>query len=255
MTPLVFEEKKKLENHPFLKGNNIKNIEQLRCFMESHVYAVWDFMSLAKSLQHSIVPSSNLWIPTKINHSASARLINEIILGEETDLDLNGGYISHFEMYRQSMIEIGASTTAIDEFITVLTEQGLNKALALDSIPKEAKKFMKGTFKFIKTKKPHVVAAAFTFGRETIIPQMFTEIIKQLEINELEVPMFKYYLDRHIFLDSEEHGPAALKLIDDLTKNDIEVNEVENSAIESIKLRYNFWTSLSKRIKHVSTKK
>lgn len=250
MTEKVELEKKKLENHRFLSGNNIKSIEDLRTFMESHVYAVWDFMSLAKSLQHHIVPSGNLWIPNKLNHSESARLINEIILGEETDLGFNNtGYISHFELYRQAMIEIGANVKPIDEFIKVLSEKGLKEALQLECIPIEAKRFMKGTFKFIKSKKSYNIAAAFTFGRETIIPQMFIKIIEQLNMNKLDVPIFMYYLDRHIFLDSEEHGPASLKLINELINSNEDFIDAEKNALIAIKLRYKFWTELSKRIK------
>ncbi len=243
----ILKEKQNLESHPFLLGDNINNVENLRIFMETHVFAVWDFMSLLKSLQHFFVPSGNLWIPNDLNHSSSARLINEIILLEETDEDLKGEFSSHFELYLKGMEEIGANTSVIKEFIEILKTDGLEKALALESIPKEAREFMLGTFSFIESKKPHCIAAAFTFGRETVIPQMFIKILNQLNKNNINAPTLKYYLERHIFLDEEKHGPTSLKIVENLIKNEKEKNEVIVASLEAIKLRYNLWSNLSKR--------
>ena len=45
-------------------------------------------------------------------------LVNEIVLAEESDVDLNGDPKSHFELYLESMIQIGASTKIINDFIS-----------------------------------------------------------------------------------------------------------------------------------------
>ena len=123
----INEHRNLLENHSLLVTNTIQTIEDLRVFMENHVFAVWDFMSLAKSLQHSIVPSGVIWVPTAENRSDAARIVNEIILCEETDLSIDGNsYISHFDLYKMAMIEIGADTSRIDDFIEQVKLHGLS---------------------------------------------------------------------------------------------------------------------------------
>lgn len=240
--------KQELENHDFLINNYLKNIEDIKKFMESHVFCVFDFMSLAKSLQNTIVPSSDLWIPNDLNHSESARLINEIITGEETDEDNNGGYCSHFALYLKGMEEIGANTSIIKEFINILNKtKNIDEALKYEKIPPEAKEFMEGTFSFIKSKKPYNVAAAFTYGRETVIPSMFLKILEQLNLNKNNIPTLIFYLERHIFLDGEEHGPASLKLVKNLVNNLDEEKEAIESAIKAIEYRIKFWDSLKNK--------
>ena len=71
-----------LENHSLLVTNTIQSLDDLRTFMKHHVFAVWDFMSLLKTLQHEIVPSGKLWLPTIGTRSDIARMINEIVLCE-----------------------------------------------------------------------------------------------------------------------------------------------------------------------------
>ena len=79
----ISETRKELINHPLYARLNSE--QAIANFMETHVYAVWDFMSLVKALQIDLTSVKLPWVPTKDN--VSRRLINEIVLGEESDID------------------------------------------------------------------------------------------------------------------------------------------------------------------------
>lgn len=243
----IQEHKNLLENHSLLVTNTIQTIDDLRIFMENHVFAVWDFMSLTKNLQHSIVPSGVVWVPTDENRSDAARLINEIILCEETDISVDGrSYMSHFDLYKMAMLEIGADTTRIDDFIEQVKKHGYPEFLNVlyDEKIWPAIDFVKSTFSTIENG-PHCVAASFCYGRETVLPNLFRRIIRQLNINSLDAPRFHYYLDRHIEVDGDDHGPGAEKIVEILCKNNpILIHEAENSAIEAIQARIKFFDAI-----------
>src|SRR5580704_18311388 len=86
-------------------------------FMEHHVFAVWDFMSLLKSLQRNLTCVELPWVPT--GPTGSRRLINDIVLVEESD-ERGDGFISHFELYLEGMAQAGADRAAIDAFIGLI---------------------------------------------------------------------------------------------------------------------------------------
>lgn len=239
----------KLENHPLLITNTIQTIDDLRLFMEHHIYAVWDFMSLAKALQHKICPSGNLWIPTKLQRT-SARLINEMILAEESDKDpFFEGYTSHFDLYCQAMAEIGADTKPVLKFIELVQHHGIDRALCVADIPEPSRQFMLSTFAVINRNHAHEIGAAFTYGRETVIPDMFKRLSSLLNFSKLTAPRFFYYLERHIEVDGGEHGPASLILMNELCEsNPIKKLETEQTAIQAIKDRIKFWDQVERKI-------
>ncbi len=213
----------------------MKNREELCRFMEIHVYVVWDFMCLLHNLKRLSYAGSSgyLWQPPNMMSYDSMRLLNEIILEEETDQLPDQSYSSHVDLYLKAMHEVGANTIPFESFL---------KTKNFNEIPEPAKSFVRTTFSFIHTNKIHVLASAFTYGRELIIPDLFIELLDKLNV---EAPLFRYYLDRHISLDREEHGPKALKLLDELVNNDpIKRKEVEETRIEAIKARDKLWREL-----------
>lgn len=243
-----------LKNHSLFEKGIIKDLTSLHIFMEHHVFAVWDFMSLIKSLQHHICPSSNCWVPNDRIRSGSARLINEIILAEETDLDVDGvSAICHHDLYAQAMMEVGADADLIEKWVDAVTDSGFHFAIENTDVPKASAKFMESTFEFIDTGKPHIIAAAFAFGRETIIPHMFSKLANQLNISKIDCPKFHYYLSRHISLDGETHGPQSLALVEDLCSHDPKhIHEAEQAALKAIRARIKFWDEVERAIKEDS---
>jgi hypothetical protein len=159
--------------------NEISALGDLRIFMEHHIYAVWDFMSLLKAMQINLTCTTIPWFP--VGNPVTRQLINEIVADEESDIDLNGEIKSHFELYLEAMQQCGADTKPVKQFLSSL-QQGktFNEAYALANVPLEAQKFVNSTFEIINNNQPHLQASSFTFGREDLIPNMFYSIVNDL---------------------------------------------------------------------------
>jgi len=216
--------------------SKIKNINDLQKFVETHIFAVWDFMSLLKSLQSQLTCTNTPWLPNK--NSKTAYLINEIVLAEETDINQVGERKSHYELYLEAIKSFGADTNDIDLFLNKLKNEDIFSAINSLNVPKEVKYFLEFTFKIIEEGKPHKVAAAFTFGRENLIPSMFTAILKNFQKNfpDQDISKLIYYFERHIELDEDEHGPMALEMVTELAGNDPEKwQEIEEVSVEALK--------------------
>lgn len=236
----------RLETHPLYR--EVKTLHHLQIFMESHVFAVWDFMSLLKSLQAGLTGITVPWIPSR--YPQSRRLINEIVLGEESDT-YGTTAISHFELYLKSMAESGAGTFSIDQLISELQAgKAFADALKLSAPPPEAAAFMQSTFGILGQNKLHVTAAAFTFGREDLIPEMFQRLVKDLRRNLQNVDAFEYYLNRHIEMDGDSHGPMALQMVEELCGfDDRKWQEAATAAQFALEARIQLWDGILGRIR------
>ena len=236
----------KLESHPVF--TNLNTLEELRYFMECHVFAVWDFMSLLKKLQEIYVPHGAPWLPN--SQGDVVRFINEIVMEEESDKaykDSISSYCSHFEIYLEAMREVGASTDKIDSFVGYVRSDGISTALINCIIPEHAKNFMKYTFDLIDRGKGHEIAASFAIGRESIVPLMFKRILDQTGVSSGTAQVFHYYLERHAHLDGEHHGQMALKLLDVLCKGEQKKKEEVNSeVVKSLEARITLWDEVLK---------
>lgn len=239
ITPEIINSfKSQLEDHTIYKA--VASIEDLQCFMQHHVYSVWDFMSLIKYLQSVIAPTQYPWSPH--GDSSVRRFINELVLEEESDqTNIAGEFSSHFELYLSAMQEIGADTLAPAEFLQVVKQQGINDALKLSTTPLPAREFNSTTFRFIQSNQPHQVAAALALGREHIIPGMFRSILKQIGVSEKQAPIFHFYLNRHIHLDEDFHAPLSLRLLNSLCDNEIKTQQAIDAAKQAVVARIKFW--------------
>ena len=236
-----------LINHPLY--NKIDSIDAIQRFMETHVFAVWDFMSLLKRLQLELTCASIPWIP--VGNPITRRLINEIVFGEESDVDQNGNAVSHFELYLQAMKDIGANTSPITSFINKL-EQGekWENALVNSGASQAAVQFVRNTMDCVENAPVHVVAGVFTYGREDLIPDMFISIVRELsEKGHSGAQTLVYYLERHIEIDGDEHGPMALQMIDELCQGDPKKkHESIHAAKQALQSRIELWNAINDQL-------
>lgn len=229
-------------NHSMYK--KILTVSDLKIMMETHVFAVWDFMSLLKRLQRDITCVELPWRPSPYPKKV-VRLINEIVLGEESDKNKNGDPIDHFTLYLEAMEELDANHSVLDQFVSTLDFSLLTKA---------QRNFVEFNLDLAMKGKIHEVAAAFFFGREKLIPDMFTTILNDLEKNlsraeQTRFPNLKYYLERHIEIDGGEHSHAAHDCLAALCGSDENKwEEAKIAGVTSLKLRSQLWDEVESRL-------
>lgn len=223
----------------------MEDIEDIRIFMQHHVYAVWDFMSLLKSLQFNLTCTSVPWFPK--GDGEASYLINEIVTGEESDITPDGVRMSHFEMYLKAMEQSGASTAPVHEFLKVLQEsRNLLPAFEAANLPPTVRDFMTFTFHVIATDQPHLLAAVFCFGREDLIPGMFYSLVNDISEGQPEnITLFKYYLERHIEVDGGIHSELALQMTARLCGDNEEYwKQAEAAVSAALQFRINLWNGV-----------
>jgi hypothetical protein len=242
----IYGIREEIIKHPVYTA--IKDLQDLRIFMEYHIYAVWDFMSLLKSLQINLTCTSIPWFP--VGSATTRSLINEIVAGEESDVDADGQQMSHFEMYLEAMQQCGANTSDFGTFIQALKAgKSREEAYELADAPIAARQFVDYTFGLIASKQVHQQASAFTFGREDLIPNMFYAMVGDLEQRfPAQLSKFKYYLERHIEVDGDHHSHLALAMTAELCDRDQKLQEAKVVAKASLQQRLNLWDGALEKI-------
>ena len=225
----------------------IQSPEDLRVFVEHHIICVFDFMSLLKSLQRDLSCVAVPWTP--VQDAKSARLIQQIAIDEEADPKANGKTQSHFEWYLEGMEEIGADTIPIRRLVKELANgASWESALSESALPKASQEFGATTAAFLDHDLP-LRAAVFFHGREEIIPEMFLPIVDNLGDEGLPCSAFRAYLKRHIELDSDEHGPAGLRLLSRLYKSHPNSEpRAERAALEALLSREGLWDAIARKL-------
>jgi hypothetical protein len=270
--------------------------------MESHVFAVWDFQSLLKAMQQRLTCTSIPWVPTP--DAEARRLVNEIVLDEESDALPEGGSASHFELYLHGMRNAGADTGPIDRMIETLragvsqvgkpaatVRQGTAERMGQDVVsqvgkpaatvrqgtaermgqdvdgspqggkpvatvvgdamreagaPEAAQAFVRHSFAVIESGSTHGIVAAFTYGREDVIPDMFRGLVSSLASRDPAWERFHWYLDRHIEADDEKHAPVCRRIMARLCGDDpakwAEASQVARACVES---RIALWDAIA----------
>lgn len=228
----------------------MKDARAMRIFMQYHCFAVWDFMALLKRLQQKLTCVEVPWHTP--DNMFAARMVNEIVVAEETDHKQDhSGYISHFDMYVDAMAEVGAETDTLRRF-TDLIREGMEwrRALERAQVPAAAAAFVTRTLEVCEDHPAYEVASYFLFGRENLIPDMFRRIIEGIaKADNLEIDAFRYYMDRHIGIDEEEHGPASQRMMRALCgTDDARWRLVRRAAEEALLARIALWDGIAKAI-------
>jgi hypothetical protein len=238
--------RQRVVGHPLY--GNLDTHQAIVTFMEHHVFAVWDFMSLLKSLQRNLTCVTVPWVPSA--HTGSRRLINDIVLVEESD-ELGGGFISHFELYVKGMAEASAETGVINGFIDLLRAgTSVPDALAQAGVPGPSAEFVATTWGFINSAPVHCQAGAFAFGREDLIPDMFQQVVAVHEKQGERLGTFVDYLARHIEVDGEEHTPMAMQMLADLCgEDDTKWQECTDTINQALAARVRLWDGILAAIK------
>jgi hypothetical protein len=239
--------RQELIEHPIYR--EIASADDVRTFMRHHVFAVWDFFSLLKRLQSEVTCVTTPWRPR--GYAEHGRFVLEIVLAEETDEDLGGGYTSHFELYRRAMDECGADTRPIDAFVAAL-EKGIDplEALELPAIPESVQGFVAHTLDVALNGSPAAVAASFCHGREDLLPDVLGALRASIGGLLGETPIFAHYIDRHIELDHDEHGPLARRLLAALTAGDPQAEQTaERVGLEAVLARTRLWDGIVDEIR------
>lgn len=232
----IAKKQAELRCHPMYQ--NLVSLNSIRVFMKYHVFAVWDFMSLLKALQREVTCVNIPWAVSKYSPEI-VRLINEIVLGEESDVDKEGNPTSHFALYIKAMEEVGADTSLILKFVD---------DLSVESLPVEIREMLEYHLSLAKNGKAHEVASSFFYGREKLIPEMFQSIVNVLKTSDLDCPSLIYYLERHIEVDGDAHGPMALKCLNELLTSEVASSEAVSVAKKSLDIRLRLWDFIQKEI-------
>ena len=228
---------------------SIATADGLRVFMEHHVFAVWDFMTLLKSLQRGLTCVDLPWVPTPDREAR--RLVNAIVLAEESDDDGRGGFASHFEVYLEAMTHAGADTGPIGRFLGAIREgRPVETALGLGEAPPAARTFARTTWGFVESGSIAAVASAFALGREDLIPDLFRGVVASLDAREPgRFGRFRHYLDRHVELDGDEHGPMAARMLAGVCGDDpVRWRDARFAAMTALEARLALWDGVLEEI-------
>ena len=236
---------KTLREHPLYQS--LKTHEDIQLFMENHVFAVWDFMSLLKALQHRFTSLTVPWTPSL--HPRICHLINEMVLVEESDAAANG--ISHFEWYLDAMDQAEANMESILKLLQAV-DAGEDSDDLWRSIPSGPDAFVRRTLSIARYAPSHVLAAEFVVGRENLIPEIFVQIVENMSSSEKDpLRHFVSYLKRHIEVDGEEHSVYSKQVLAlTIDEDDARLQECIDTAIKSLESRVALWDHIHQQIQN-----
>ncbi len=181
------------------------------------------------------------WVP--VGNPEMRRFVNQIVLLEESD-ESSQGVMSHFELYRLAMKEVGADPGPIDRATAALSMGArVDQALAAaSSAPPSALDFSRHTLSLLGDKSDAAVVGVFTLSREELIPDLFRSVVSGLERRGGKVRLLLEYLERHIEVDETDHGPMSRRMAESVCGDSPESwNEVLVAAEAALRARIRLW--------------
>ena len=194
-----------------------------------------------------ITPNNLPWTPNKNTKNGLVNFVNEIILCEESDYIEGIGYISHFEIYILAMKNMGAKTDQLDKLTSRIIDKGYNEKYLDDiDVTAEVKSFLKHDLEVSMNGTLPEIVGAFTLGREKVIPKMFGYILPAIKETSTSKHLITY-LERHIDIDGDRHGPLSMELLN-TSCSEKELSLAYATAIKSLELRLLVWDKVYENI-------
>ena len=148
------------------------------------------------------------------------------------------------------MVEIGADIAVIDAVLQQASRGDLAGAVRHRGIPASSARFLRTTQELISSGEVHAIAASFAYGRELLVPDLFRGLLDRLIVLELPCPTLRWYLERHITLDGDSHGPLAEKMVLTLAGNDPAAHQTVRTVRRQVVAdRAAFWDAIELRLR------
>jgi hypothetical protein len=135
----------------------------------------------------------------------------------------------------------------MEKLLTILQSgKCIQESIEATELPPSVKQFLHYTFQIAQEAPLHVKAAVFTFGREDLIPDMFTQILNKIYAEHPnKVSIFKYYIERHIEVDGGHHSQLATEMVTERCgKDPLKWKEATQAAIKSLEMRSLLWDAI-----------
>ena len=143
------------------------------------------------------------------------------------------------------MVEIDANTAVIDAVLQQASCGDLAGAVRHGGIPAPSARFLRTTQALIASGEVHGLAAAFAYGRELLVPDLFRGLLDRLTVLELPCPTLRWYLERHITLDGNSHGPLAETMVLTLAGSDSAAHHAVQALRRQVRSdRAAFWDAI-----------
>jgi len=117
-------------------------------------------------------------------------------------------------------------------------------------IPANTFEFVEHTMQVVEHGSTAEVGASFLFGREDPIPTMFQKLLSQFNKEKVPCDNLKLYLQRHIDVDEDSHGPMADLMLGKLCTTEEKCEKALNVVKELIEMRVHLWDGIYSQIKN-----